>query len=349
MKDLSTSPIDRKNVLNHNSAVKEIYNQLGFNGVLFDGSYRYIIGQVARFYEVDIRTIKRLIEDHGDELKANGYQLFKGQVLKQFKDELSHVRDMDVPHITQEDENEGVSLKATSLSVFTFKALLNVGMLLQSSEKAKEVRAFVLNIVIDVLNEKLGGKTKFINQREEEFLPSALREINYRKTFTDALDKCITPNRFKYSQLTDKIYKSIFKEGAKEYKKVLDLKSHESARETMYSEVLDLIASYESGFASYLHKATLVNGQPFSLSSVHDIFKKFEEETDSIYEPLRERARSLMASRDMAFRDALHDKLKDYVDSVSSSDFEKFLGDKSKTLEERIEENVDVFKRLKDR
>jgi hypothetical protein len=36
MKDLSNSIIDRKNVLNNNTAVKEIYNQLGFVGIEFD-------------------------------------------------------------------------------------------------------------------------------------------------------------------------------------------------------------------------------------------------------------------------------------------------------------------------
>ena len=56
-----------------------------------------------------------------------------------------------------------------------------------------------------------------------------------------------------------------------------------------------------------------------------------------------------MASRDMAFRDALHEKLKDYISSVSLDDIDKFLGEKSRILEDRIEENKEVFKRLKDR
>ena len=55
-----------------------------------------------------------------------------------------------------------------------------------------------------------------------------------------------------------------------------------------------------------------------------------------------------MASRDMVFRDALHEKLKDYVGTVSAEDFNKFLGEKSQALEERLKENIDVFKRLKD-
>jgi hypothetical protein len=349
MKDLINSHIDRKNVLNNNTAVKEMYNQLGFNGVLFEKKYRYTLSQAAKFFEVDVRTLKRLLEEHGEELKSSGYELFTGQKLRQFKDMLSRLRDMNVPQLTQDDENEPVGLRAPSLVVFTFKAMLNIGMLLQSSEKAKEIRTFMLNVVIDVLNKKLGGNPKYINQREEEFLPAAIREIKYRDEFTNAIDTYITANKFKYGQLTDKIYKSIFKENVKEYRQVLDLNGKESTRPTMYSEVLDLISSYENGFADYLKTSFEKRGRQFTLSEAHDEFADFEKLTNKIYEPLREKARSLMASRDIAFRDALHEKLKDYIGAVSSEDFEKFLGDKSKALEDRLLENIDVFKRLKDR
>ena len=62
-----------------------------------------------------------------------------------------------------------------------------------------------------------------------------------------------------------------------------------------------------------------------------------------------EKARNKMASRDLAFRDALHMQLKEYVTPVKSADFERFLGEKSKELSERLEEAKDVFKRLKER
>jgi hypothetical protein len=159
----------------------------------------------------------------------------------------------------------------------------------------------------------------------------------------------IGQSNFKYSQLTDKIYKSIFKENAKEYRQVLKLNAKESVRNTMYSEVLDLIASYENGFADYLKNAYNQKGRKFLLSEAHILFNDFENVTQAIYNPLREKARGLMASRDMAFREALHEKLKEYVDEVSPDDFEKFLGKKSKSLDERLEENKEVFIRLKDR
>ena len=71
--------------------------------------------------------------------------------------------------------------------------------------------------------------------------------------------------------------------------------------------------------------------------------------TENAYEPLTEKARGLMATRGMAFRDALHEKLKEYIETVSLDDIDKFLGEKSKILQDRIEENMEVFKRLKDR
>src|SRR5690606_21204099 len=85
------------------------------------------------------------------------------------------------------------------------------------------------------------------------------------------------------------------------------------------------------------------------LSEAHLLFKEFDTATSAFVTPLREKARSLMASRDMAFREALHEKLKHYVGAVSSEEFERFLGERSMTLDERLEQNKEVFKRLKDR
>jgi hypothetical protein len=56
-----------------------------------------------------------------------------------------------------------------------------------------------------------------------------------------------------------------------------------------------------------------------------------------------------MASRDLAFRDALHQQLKEYVAPLQRDEFERFLGEKSKELVDRLEEAKDVMKRLKER
>ena len=59
----------------------------------------------------------------------------------------------------------------------------------------------------------------------------------------------------KYAVITDYIYKAIFKENAKEYREILDLKKTENIRETMYAEVLLVIASFESGVAYEIEKS----------------------------------------------------------------------------------------------
>jgi hypothetical protein len=357
-KDLTNSAIDRKNILNNNFAITEAYRQIGFRGVMFESKYRFTKQQVAQFYEVDVRTIERLLENHSKELTESGYELFTGIRLRNLRyafqeniksENNDYVSDIDVGDIPDVSENEAFSLKAPSIGIFTFKAFLNLGMLLTNSENAQRLRLAILDIVIDVLNQKLGGKTKFINQREEEFLPSAIREYNYRKEFTNALDFFIVPNKFKYGQLTDKIYKSIFKENSKEYRQILNLNSKESLRSTMYSEVLDLISGFENGFSDYLKKKSETLGRKLSLLEANSLFSEFEELMKAFINPLREKARSLMASRDLAFRDSLHEKLKDYINGVSADDFDKFLGERSMDLEKRLEDNKDVFKRLKDR
>lgn len=359
-KDLTNSDLDRKNILNNNIAIQEVYQQVGFFGFKHDGKFRFTKQQIAEYFEVDIRTIERIVENNRGEIVESGYEIYTGFKLKDFKDKITdfikkvnegnYVPDTNVGNMVQSFKNELDSLSKTpQLALFTYKSFLNVGMLLTGAEKAQVLRSSILDIVIDVLNQKIGGKTKFINQREEEFLPSAIREYNYRQEFTNALDYYITENKFKYAQLTDKIYKSIFKENAKEYRLILKLNIKESVRSTMYSEILDLIAGYENGFSIFLRNEFEHLGRKLGLSEANILFTKYEQLTEATLMPLREKARSLMASRDLAFRDALHEKLKEYVNEVSSDDYDRFLGDRSMDLEKRLEDNKDVFKRLKDR
>lgn len=356
-KDLTNSIIERKNILNNNMAIKAIYDNIGFNGILFEGKYRFTKNQISQFYDVDARTIDRLLENNNKELQDNGYEVFTGNRLRLYKDTIHKVindnaygNDTNVVTIHQMTETEIDSLNKTSiLATFTFKTFLNVGMLLTGSEKAQRLRSLVLDIVIDVLNKKLGGNTKFINQREQHYLDSAMREFEYRREFTNAIDNYIDKNNFKYGQLTDKVYKSIFKENAKEYKQILNLSNNDNVRNTMYSEILDLISSYENGFANYLKKESIKKGRKLSLSEAHSLFSEFEITMNSFAEPLKEKARTAMASRDLVFREVLHNKLENYIKEVSADDFDKFLGEQSMSLEQRLEENKDVFKRLKDR
>ena len=220
-------------------------------------------------------------------------------------------------------------------------------MLLTDSEKARELRSVILDIVIDTINKRTGGSTKYINQRDEDFIGNLLRGEDYRKEFTDALRDYVDMGNFKYMVYTDKVYSSIFKENAAEYRRILKLEKDENVRHTMYSEVLDIISSYETGFAEQLRKEYERLGRLLSSSETDKLFSEFEKQR--LWEPLREKARNKMASRDLCFRDALHKNLEEYISSVPQADFERFLGDKSMELDQRLEEYKEALKRLKER
>lgn len=336
MTDLTHSAPHRQNILNNRYALSAAEKHLALGGAEFQGETIFTKQQVMQLFEVSDATVERYIASHGEELKVNGYRLLKGRTLKEFKD-LS-----DVSLI-----NEGN--KAPLLGVFSFRAVLNLAMLLTESERARDVRSRVLDIVMDVLAERTGGHTKYVNQRDDQYLGAAFQEHSYRKQFTDALDRYVLPHQWKYVRFTNLIYQSIFRENAAEYRRVLKLASKESIRETMYAEVLNLIASYENGFAHELELEATRLGQPLSMQEAEGLFTRFE--SHPLFKPLIVDARTKMASRDLGFRDALHHKLEAYIQSVPEADFERFLGETSKSLEERLSDpaTLAVFKRLKDR
>lgn len=85
---------------------------------------------------------------------------------------------------------------------------------------------------------------------EQKFLLQQATNLDMRfEDFYKLYEEDLKPNRYKYAHFTDMIYVSIFKEKAKEYKKILDLKANDKVRDTFYSEILDIIAAYESGLA----------------------------------------------------------------------------------------------------
>jgi hypothetical protein len=67
------------------------------------------------------------------------------------------------------------------------------------------------------------------------------------------------------------------------------------------------------------------------------------------WKPLIDRARNKMVIRDIAFRAALHSQLSSYTTPLQRDEFERFLGAKSKELDERLADAMDVMRRLKER
>lgn len=332
MKDLTTSNIDRQNILNNRFAVEKVQSQIGVTGMLFDGEYLFTKQMVADFYEVDTSTIDRYLSSYGEELKHNGYVLCKGKSLKEFKLQFAHLI------------NE--ASKTTQLGLFNFRAFLNIGMLLTESDKAKQVRSIMLDLVISTINEKTGGGTKYINRRDVNYIPAAITEENYRKNLTSAISQCVIGHvTYKYSLITDYIYKAIFKENAKEYREILKLDSKDNVRHTLYAEVLLVISSFENGVGAAIQEQYKTRKKRLTVEEVKCIIDELAEHP--MQKPYINDARTKMASRDYSFRDAYHGNIANYLRAVTPEEFERFIGDQSIDFDHILAENKDVLKRLK--
>lgn len=125
-KDLTTSRLDRQNILNNDIAIGEIQEKSGIDGIVWEEKIYLTKEMTADFFEVDIRTISRYLEQNNDELTANGYEILKGKRLKSFMNAVENSgKDINVP------------TKTTVLGVFDFRAFLDLAMLLSESEKAR--------------------------------------------------------------------------------------------------------------------------------------------------------------------------------------------------------------------
>ncbi|WP_315013547.1 DNA-binding protein [Capnocytophaga leadbetteri] len=332
-KDLTQSNIERQNILNNRFAIENIAKLLDIQGMLFEGEYRFTKQMVADFYEVDTSTIDRYLSNYADELKHNGYILSRGKQLKEFKLQFGHLI------------NE--ASKTTQMGLFNFRSFLNIGMLLTNSEKAKQIRGLILDIVIGIINEKVGGGTKYINRRDMNYFSAAITEENYRKVLTSAINNYVEghPN-YKYSQVTDLIYKAVFRENAKEYREILNLDTKDNIRLTLYAEVLLVISSFENGVGTQIERIFQNKGnRRLSIEEVKLIIEQLANAPSQ--QPYLNDARTKMASRDYGFREAYHDKIAEYLKAVTPDEFERFIGADSVDFDSILEDNKDVLERLK--
>lgn len=332
MNDLTVSKIERQNVLNNKYALAKVQENLGIIGMEFEGEFFFTKKMVADIYEVDVSTINRYLAEYTEELQHNGYVLYKGKRLKEFKLRFGHLI------------NE--TSKTTQLGLFNFRAFLNIGMLLSESERAKQLRSIILDIVIATIHEKVGGGTKYINRRDTNYLPTALKESNYRKQLTSALRAYVDGHETNmYSQITNAIYKAVFKENAKEYREILKLDSKDNVRHTLYAEVLLVIASFENGIGAAIREKAKQLSRKLTIEEVENLIIELADAP--MQKPYLDDARTKMASRDLCFRDAYHGNIDEYLQAVSPEEYERFIGGRSLDIDQILDENSDVLKRLK--
>lgn len=332
-KDLTISEIERQNILNNQVAIQNVQQALDIEGMLFEGAYRFTKQMVADYFEISISTVDRYLEQYSDELRHNGYVLIKGKRLKDFKLQFGHII------------NEAT--KTTILGLFDFRSFLNMGMLITGNDKAKALRSSILDIVISTINEKTGGGTKYINRRDPNYVIAAVVEENYRKNLTSAINECVSGHEtMKYAQITDYIYKAVFKENAKEYREILKLSQKDNVRHTLYSEVLLVISSFENGVGAEIRKQYENKGnERLAVKEVERIVQDLSE--SPMQTPYLNDARTKMASRDLGFRDAYHGNIAEYLRAITPEEYERFIGSQSVNFDKILEENQDVLRRLK--
>lgn len=127
----------------------------------------------------------------------------------------------------------------------------------------------------------------------------------------------------------------------------MDLKASDKVRDTFYSEILDIIAAYESGLADAIKCEYELVGHILSQQEVEELFSRFENM--ALWKPLIQRGRVKMASRDMALREAFHYQLSEYIQPLDKDEYQKFLGAVGDELDKLMQENQEVLRRLKER
>jgi len=131
-KDLTNSGIARQNILNNRYALQEIQTAVGIKGILFESEYRFTKKQLAKFFEVSVRTIENYIEENKAELMKNGYEVIVDNRLNDFKLIVQN----------QFDPEMDFGTKTRRLSIYNFRAFLNL------SEFAMAVICLVSGIML---------------------------------------------------------------------------------------------------------------------------------------------------------------------------------------------------------
>ena len=101
--------------------------------VFMKGTEYMTTQMVADYYKVAEGTIKALVSRNNDELIKNGYKVLYKEKLKEFKGKLQDATTLnEIKFVSQ-------------LALFNKRSILNVGMLLEDSPVAEEVRTLLLD------------------------------------------------------------------------------------------------------------------------------------------------------------------------------------------------------------
>lgn len=123
------------------------------------------IDQVADYYEVTPEYIKILYSNNKGEIDLDGVEMFPRSYYDGSKLNITSVEKKQTSVTYTFEDGQTITINNRGLKAFSRRAVLRIGMLLQQSDVAKEVRTQLLNI-----EEKTLSKTKIIDITEEQKL-----------------------------------------------------------------------------------------------------------------------------------------------------------------------------------
>ena len=129
----------------------------------------------ADYYEVDVKTIEKLIERNKAELEENGLKLYsKKEFLNRQNVGLKNNEQLKGKSILTFEDGNQLTYPNRGLLLISKRVLLNIGMLLRDSEVAKELRRRILDIAFDAEEGKGSIETITKEINEEELLKMEL-------------------------------------------------------------------------------------------------------------------------------------------------------------------------------
>ena len=180
---------------------------------------RSTIKQVAEYYEVNEKTVKRSLAKNKAEFSEDGIEIIVSSEASRL-----FVRDTDVPS------------KTRKLTLLPKRAVLRIGMLLTESPVASMVRNYLLTL-----------EEVSTTEQKEWSLQRELSKAK-RRTMTDAIRDYIaeSPNKhWQYKHFTDLVYRKAFGKSAKELRLEMCVKGNDQVRDNLTSGELEVLEKAE--------------------------------------------------------------------------------------------------------
>lgn len=237
------------------------------NLLLLPGTELMSINKIAEYYEVSPEWIKELYGSHREEIDSDGTDIlsrdyYDGSKLKPISVERKQT---SVTYLFSDGQN--VTINNRGLKVFSKRAVLRIGMLLQQSEVAKRVRTALLDIegkasdeikIQDITEEQklalelglaiasgdvtaigiaTGNYMAFKNrhieklQNDNKALALGILEWEDRKRLNAGIRKLSSVTGIQFAMLWNELFKNL------QYKYGIDLKNRQKKNEPYISNV----------------------------------------------------------------------------------------------------------------